>query len=161
MLIAIARALASLKIAAKVDKADRDYFRQTVEPLRLGVEFVGEINEREKASFSARRSRSCFRSSGRSRSGGDDRSHGLRNARARLRPRLGSEIVEDGVTGRVVASVDEALTAFSDVVRLNRRTVRKRFEQRFSARRMARDYVRVYASLLQHETTHEEDGSNT
>ena len=52
--IRIARAAGMpLKIAAKVDKADEDYFRNDIRPLfdGPGVEFIGEVNEREKAKF--------------------------------------------------------------------------------------------------------------
>src|SRR6266487_584565 len=52
--IRIARELGiPLKIAAKVDKVDEAYFRETIAPLldQPGVEFVGEINEREKTEF--------------------------------------------------------------------------------------------------------------
>ena len=69
--IRIARALGiPLKIAAKVDRADEAYFREQIEPMLQapGVEFIGEINEREKRSFSARLARCCFRWTGRSRS---------------------------------------------------------------------------------------------
>ena len=58
------------------------------------------------------------------------------------------EIVEDGVTGAIVDSMDEAIAALPEVIALNRRRVRRRFEQRFSATRMAKDYVSVYRKLL-------------
>ena len=78
---------------------------------------------------------------------GHDRSHGVRNAGSRLPQRLGSEIIEK-VTGRIVSSMDEAMLALPEVIALDRRTVRRRFEERFSATRMARDYVNVYRKLL-------------
>lgn len=150
--IAIARALGvPLKIAAKVDRADEAYFRSTIEPLfdGPGVEFVGEINELQKTEF-------------------------LGNAQALLFPvdwpepfglsmieamacgtpvlafRCGSvpEIVDDGVTGAVVSTIEEAITVLPRVIALDRKKVRQRFEQRFSAARMAKDYVGVYRSLL-------------
>jgi glycosyltransferase involved in cell wall biosynthesis len=58
------------------------------------------------------------------------------------------EIIEDGVTGAIVETMDEALAALPRVMALNRVIVRQCFEQRFSATRMARDYVGVYRSLL-------------
>lgn len=58
------------------------------------------------------------------------------------------EIIEGGVTGRIVRSVDEAVLALPEVIALDRRTVRRRFEERFTAARMAKDYVNVYRKLL-------------
>ena len=58
------------------------------------------------------------------------------------------EIIEDGLTGAIVDSVDEAIAALPRVIALDRKKVRQRFEQRFSATRMAKDYVDVYRSLL-------------
>ena len=58
------------------------------------------------------------------------------------------EIVDEGVTGYIVDTPEEAIAALPDVLSLDRRAVRKRFEERFSAERMARDYLKVYDSLL-------------
>ena len=58
------------------------------------------------------------------------------------------EIVDDGVTGAIVETMDEAIAALPRVIALDRTKVRRRFEQRFSATRMAKDYVGVYRSLL-------------
>jgi len=150
--IEIAQALGiPLKIAAKVDKADRDYFKEIVEPLLdgPGIEFIGEINERGKRPF-------------------------LGEARALLFPvdwpepfglvmieamacgtpvlafRRGSvpEIIDEGVTGIIVESTREAIQKLPQVLALDRRKVRRRFEERFTAARMAKDYVQVYRSLL-------------
>jgi glycosyltransferase involved in cell wall biosynthesis len=150
--IRIARALEiPLKIAAKVDKVDEAYFREKIVPLlnQPGVEFIGEIDERAKSEF-------------------------LGDARALLFPidwpepfglsmieamacgtpvlafSCGSvtEIVDHGVTGVIVDAMDEAIRMLPEVLALDRRAVRQRFEQRFSAARMARDYVHVYRSLL-------------
>jgi len=141
-----------LKIAAKVDRADEAYFRTKIEPLLdgPGVEFIGEINEHQKPHF-------------------------LGNAQALLFPidwpepfglsmieamgcgtpvlgfRCGSvpEIIDEGVTGLIVDTVEEAIAALPSVIALDRKKVRRRFEQRFSATRMAKDYVGVYRSLLE------------
>ena len=61
------------------------------------------------------------------------------------------EIIEDDVTGRIV-TVEEAMLALPNVIALDRRTVRQRFEERFSATRMARDYVNVYRRLVKQST---------
>jgi glycogen synthase len=58
------------------------------------------------------------------------------------------EIVDPGMTGHIVRTMDEAMGMLPQVLALDRRTVRQRFEQRFSATRMAKDYVQVYRSLL-------------
>jgi glycosyltransferase involved in cell wall biosynthesis len=150
--IHIARSLGiPLKIAAKVDKVDEKYFRREIEPLLdgPGVEFIGEINDREKSAF-------------------------LGEALALLCPidwpepfglvmieamacgtpvlafRHGSvpEVIDDGITGRIVDDLDEAVHALAEVISLDRRAVRRRFEERFTSARMAKDYVRLYRKLL-------------
>jgi glycosyltransferase involved in cell wall biosynthesis len=149
--IAIASALGlRLKIAAKVDKADESYFRETIAPLldRPGVEFVGEINDRDKVKFLGDALALLFPIDW-------PEPFGLVmiEAMACGTPVLGfrrgsvSEIIDDNVTGRVVASVDEAVRLLPQVIRLDRRAVRRRFEERFSASRMATDYLNVYRSL--------------
>jgi glycosyltransferase involved in cell wall biosynthesis len=140
-----------LNIAAKIDRADEAYFRQFIAPLLHGhgVQFVGEINEREKARF-------------------------IGDARALLFPidwpepfglvmieamacgtpvlaiNRGSvpEVVDHGVTGIIVSSVEEAISAVRAVVCLDRKAVRRRFEQRFTAKRMDLHYVRIYEQLI-------------
>jgi glycosyltransferase involved in cell wall biosynthesis len=146
------RAGVPLKIAAKVDRVDEAYFNRVVRPLLTtpGVEFVGEIGENEKQDF-------------------------LERARALLFPidwpepfglvlieamacgtpvvawRRGSvpEIVEDEATGLIVDSIEAAVAAVGRIGALDRRGVRRRFEERFTAERMARDYLAVYERLLQ------------
>jgi glycosyltransferase involved in cell wall biosynthesis len=58
------------------------------------------------------------------------------------------EVVEDGVTGFVVASEDEAVAALARIGEIDRAGVRRRFEERFTAERMARDYLALYRDLL-------------
>ena len=58
-----------------------------------------------------------------------------------------AEVIDQGVTGRLVSSLDEAIRALPEVLRIDRRGVRRRFEERFSAQRMANDYLDVYRSL--------------
>jgi glycosyltransferase involved in cell wall biosynthesis len=149
--IEIARqAKVPLRIAAKVDHADREYFEEHIKPLLDDprVTFMDEIGESEKSAF-------------------------LGNARALLFPidwpepfglvmieamacgtpviafPAGSvpEIVEEGVTGFVVDSVEEAVDAIARLDELDRPTIRRRFEERFSATRMAQDYVEIYRCL--------------
>lgn len=150
--IAIAkRAGIRLRIAAKVDPADRAYFRECIEPLLSDplIEYVGEIGEREKSDF-------------------------LGNAKALLFPidwpepfglvlieamacgtpviawNCGAvaEIVDDGVTGFIVSSEDAAARAIGRLAQIDRRSVRRTFERRFSARAMAYNYLEVYRERL-------------
>jgi glycosyltransferase involved in cell wall biosynthesis len=155
--IAIAKRLGlRLRIAAKVDAADQDYYEQQIRPLMAHplIEYLGEIGEHEKGEF-------------------------LGQAAALLCPidwpepfglvmieamacgtpvvafRGGSvpEIVEPGVTGFIVDSMDEAVRAAEAAAGLDRHRCRQRFEQRFSADRMARDYLAVYGRLARADPT--------
>jgi glycosyltransferase involved in cell wall biosynthesis len=150
--IAIARTLGvPLKIAAKVDKVDEDYFRAKIAPLLdgPGVEFIGEINEQAKTQFLGEARALLFPIDW-------PEPFGLSMIEAMacgtpvLAFRCGSvpEVVEDGLTGLIVDTMEEAIAALPHVLALDRRKVRRRFEERFSAARMARDYVNVYRSLL-------------
>ena len=140
-----------LKIAAKVDPADHDYFEEMIRPLlaKPHVEFIGEISDAQKSEF-------------------------LSGALALIVPidwpepfglvmieamacgapviafNRGSvsEVIEDGVTGFVVEDETSAVGALRHLSRLSRPAIRKRFEERFTARRMARDYLAVYRDLL-------------
>jgi len=58
------------------------------------------------------------------------------------------EVLEDGVTGWIVESIEEAVLAVARVPALNRARCRQVFEERFSAFRMAQDYLRIYKELL-------------
>jgi glycosyltransferase involved in cell wall biosynthesis len=139
-----------LKIAAKIDKADEAYFREKITPLldHPGVEFIGEINEREKTAFLGQARALLFPIDW-------PEPFGLSMIEAMacgtpvLAFRHGSvpEIVDHGVTGLIVDTMDEAVRMLPHVLALDRHAVRRRFEERFSATRMAKDYVAVYQSL--------------
>lgn len=150
--IAIAEAAGlPLKIAAKVDRADSRYWRETIEPMLHGkdVEFVGEIDERRKSDFLGNALALLFPVDWPEPFG-----LVLIESMACGTPVLafdgGSvrEIVRDGVSGKVVTSMDEAIAALPELLKLDRRRVRKAFEQEFSARRMARNYESLYRELL-------------
>jgi glycosyltransferase involved in cell wall biosynthesis len=141
------RAGMKLKVAAKVDHADREYFETHIKPLlaQPHVEYVGEIGELEKCEF-------------------------LGQARALLFPidwpepfglvmieamscgtpcvawNAGSvpEIIEEGSNGHIVNSIDEAVAAVHRALQLDRAGVRASFEQRFTVERMTRDYLDIY-----------------
>ena len=143
-----------LRIAAKVDRADQQYFEERIRPLLSlpRVEFIGEIGDDEKSEF-------------------------LSSALALLTPidwpepfglvmieamacgtpviafNHGSvpEIIEDSLTGFVVADVAGAIGAVGRLGELSRPRIRAEFERRFTARRMAEDYLTLYEELIQEE----------
>ncbi|RAI60972.1 glycosyltransferase family 4 protein [Roseicella frigidaeris] len=145
------RAGMKLKIAAKVDRADRDYFEQKIEPLLAlpHVEYIGEIGDHQKAEF-------------------------LSNAQALLFPidwpepfglvmieamacgtpviayNHGSvpEVMQDGLTGFIVEDADAAVAAVGRLPELSRSAIRAEFERRFTARRMAEEHVALYEALV-------------
>jgi glycosyltransferase involved in cell wall biosynthesis len=145
------RAGIPLKIAAKVDRADQDYYDELIRPMIEGsalVEYIGEISDREKSEF-------------------------LSGAFGLLLPidwpepfglvmieamacgtpviafNRGSapEIITDGVTGFIVEDETSAVAAVDRLSQLSRPAIRKQFEARFTARRMALDYLAAYRSL--------------
>ncbi|MGJ5049192.1 glycosyltransferase family 4 protein [Bradyrhizobium oligotrophicum] len=142
-----------LKIAAKVDRADQDYYDQLIHPLikdNPSVDYIGEIGDHEKPEF-------------------------LSGALGLLLPidwpepfglvmiesmacgtpviayNRGSvpEVIDDGVTGFVVEDELSAVAAVSRLSGLSRARVREQFERRFTARRMALDYLAAYRSLIE------------
>jgi glycosyltransferase involved in cell wall biosynthesis len=140
-----------LKIAAKIDRVDQEYFDATIKPLlnEPSIEFIGEIGDHEKSEF-------------------------LGNAYAYLFPidwpepfgltmieamacgtptiafRCGSvpEIITDRVTGFIVDDVPSAIACVNRISEIERRTCRAVFEQRFSVERMTSEYVSLYKRVL-------------
>ncbi len=144
------RANVRLRIAAKVDAADERYWREHVvsqlsHPL---IQFIGEVNETTKPAFLGNAAGLLFPIDW-------PEPFGLAMIEAMScgTPVIawpnGSvpEIVDAGVTGFLVSSIEEAVQATRKVGELDRSRVRARFEQRFSAARMARDYLSLYRSL--------------
>jgi glycosyltransferase involved in cell wall biosynthesis len=141
-----------LKIAAKVDRADQDYFDEIIRPLIVHpeIEYIGEISDHEKSEF-------------------------LSGATALLLPldwpepfglvmieamacgtpviayNRGSvpEIIDEGLTGFIVEDEIGAVAAVGRLAELDRAAVRARFEARFTARRMALDYLAAYHGLIE------------
>jgi glycosyltransferase involved in cell wall biosynthesis len=139
-----------LKIAAKVDPADRRYFDEVVRPLLDDpmVECIGEIGEDAKADFLGHARALVFPIDW-------PEPFGLVmiEAMACGTPVIafpqGSvpEILEDGRTGFVVGTIDEAVAAVHRLPELSRRGCREAFEERFTVSRMAEGYVRLYERL--------------
>jgi glycosyltransferase involved in cell wall biosynthesis len=157
------RAGLKLKVAAKVDQADKLYFAEQIEPLlktsKGFVEFIGEIGGRDKEEF-------------------------LGNAAGLLFPidwpepfglvviealacgtpvvayRNGSvpELLEEGVSGFVVDNEEDAVKAVRRLPELSRRRCRQVFEERFLVERMTRDYLRIYQNCLVPRTRAKVDG---
>jgi len=145
------RAGVRLRVAAKIDRADREYFRTQIEPLVAAmplVEFAGELTEAQKPAFLGNATALLFPIDW-------PEPFGLAMIEAMScgTPVIawphGSvpELVEDGRTGYVVDSIEAAVAALERVARLDRTLVRERFEERFSAARMAQDYLSVYRAL--------------
>jgi glycosyltransferase involved in cell wall biosynthesis len=144
------RANVRLRIAAKVDRAEEDYFNERLVPLFSlpGIEFVGEVDEARKPAFLGNATALLFPIEW-------PEPFGLAMIEAMscgtpvIAWRNGSvpEVIEDGRTGIIVDSVEQAVAAIARVARMDRLAVRERFEERFSAARMAQDYLAVYRAL--------------
>jgi glycosyltransferase involved in cell wall biosynthesis len=139
-----------LKIAAKVDKADRDYFATCIAPLldQPHVEFIGEIGESEKSEFLGRAAALVFAIDW-PEPFGLTMIESLACGTPVIARRRGSvpEIIDDGVTGYIVDDEAQAVSAIKRLNRLDRPQIRRVFENRFTARRMALDYLDVYRQL--------------
>jgi glycosyltransferase involved in cell wall biosynthesis len=150
--IAIARSAGvPLQIAAKVDPLDRQYFEHTIAPLLQDpmIEFIGEIGENEKSRFLGDAMALLFPIEWPEPFG-----LVLIEAMATGTPVIafgrGSvpEIIEDGITGFIVDDATAAVAAVPLAKQLDRKAIRRRFEERFTADRMARDYLTLYQRVL-------------
>jgi glycosyltransferase involved in cell wall biosynthesis len=149
------RAGVRLRIAAKVDAVDEAYFRARIVPLLGGaVEYLDELGEQDKPAFLGHATGLLFPIDW-------PEPFGLAMIEAMacgtpvLAWRNGAvpEVVEDGLTGYIVDSLDAAVARVPALAALNRAQVRRRFEARFSAYRMAQDYLDVYRSLARPQLT--------
>ena len=145
-----ARAGIPLKIAAKVDRIDQEYFKTTVEPLlgQADVEFIGEIREDQKQEFLGNAAALVFPIAWREPFG-----LVMIEAMACGTPVIafenGSvpEVLEHAVTGFIVQGEDQAVQAVRRIGMLNRDRIRGEFERRFTAQRMAQNYLKLYSQL--------------
>jgi glycosyltransferase involved in cell wall biosynthesis len=141
-----------LKIAAKVDAIDQEYFVSVVQPLLRHplVEYVGEIGEGYKDAFLGHASALLFPIDW-------PEPFGLVMIEAMacgtpvIAYRRGSvsEVIDEGVTGFIVDTLEEAVRAVENVASLSRQRCREVFQERFSAARMAHDYVTLYRHLVE------------
>jgi glycosyltransferase involved in cell wall biosynthesis len=147
-----ARASMPLKIAAKVDRVDQAYWKEIIQPMveaHSNVEFIGEIGEHDKAAFLGEAAALLFPIDW-------PEPFGLAMIEAMacgtpviaFRRGSVSEVLEDGTSGFIVDTIEEAVRAVRRIVSLDRTMVRAAFERRFTAERMARDYVQIYQELM-------------
>jgi glycosyltransferase involved in cell wall biosynthesis len=149
-----AKAGIPLKIAAKVDRVDEEYFHTKIEPLlKLGdVEFIGEIREDQKSEFLGNAAGLLFPIAWREPFG-----LVMIEAMACGTPTIaienGSvpEVLEDGVTGFIVHNEEEAAQAVRQIGALDRNRIRAEFDRRFTAHRMAQNYLKLYERLMKLE----------
>ena len=140
-----------LKVAAKVDPADQKYFDTVVKPVldtSPHVEFIGEIDDAGKQDFLGKATGLLFPICW-PEPFGLVMIESMACGTPVIAFRCGSvpEIMEDGLTGFIVDTVDEAARAVARLDTLYRPTIRSRFEERFSVGAMARDYVTIYQTL--------------
>ena len=149
------RAGIPLKIAAKVDNADRDYFEAQIRPLLDSplVEYIGEIGDHEKSNFLSG-AIALMATIDWPEPFGLVMIEAMACGTPVIAFNRGSvpEVVDDGVTGFIVEDETSAVAAVNRLSELSYRNVRKRFEERFTARRMANDYLAVYRKLIAERT---------
>lgn len=149
------RAEMPLKIAAKVDRADQEYFEHYIKPLLESelVEFIGEISDLEKNAFLGDAAAFLFPIDW-SEPFGIVLIESLACGLPVIAYPLGSvpEIIEDNVSGFLVNNVDEAVKAVANISKMDRKECRRAFERRFTSKRMAQDYLSIYQRIAEPET---------
>jgi glycosyltransferase involved in cell wall biosynthesis len=143
-----------LKIAAKVDKVDRDYFKAEIEPLlsQAHVEFIGEIDETQKPAFLSGAKALLFPIDW-SEPFGLVMIEAMACGTPVVAFNRGSvpEVIDPGVTGFIVEDVEGAVAALEHLDSLSREAIRAQFERRFTSHTMARNYVDAYNALIEAE----------
>ncbi len=140
-----------LKVAAKIDKVDQEYFETCIQPLlkESDIEFVGEVGYPGKGEFLGNAAAILFPVSW-------PEPFGLVMIEAMacgtpvIAYPFGSvpEVMKDGVSGYIVADLEGAIAAVRNIGDIDRKQVRKYFEQHFTAARMAQDYLKIYERLV-------------
>lgn len=140
-----------LRIAAKVDPADQQYFGSKIEPLLSHplVEFIGEVTDSEKDDFLGE-AYALVCPYDWPEPFGLVFIEALACGTPVLAYRRGStpEIIEDGVTGFICEGVNAMAASVERIGEIDRRRCREAFEERFTVERMVRDYVKVYEQLM-------------
>ncbi len=149
-----------LKIAAKIDRVDQDYFSAEIRPLLNNplVEYIGEIDDAAKGEFLGKAQALLFPIDW-------EEPFGLVMIEAMacgtpvIAFRRGSvpEVMVEGVTGFIVDGLEDALTAVNKVHELNRRQCRQVFEERYTADLMARNYLAIYEETIAAAQFHRPD----
>jgi glycosyltransferase involved in cell wall biosynthesis len=150
------RAGARLKMAAKIDRVDADYWTDVVKPMvdaHPNVEFVGEINERQKPEFLGNASALLFPINW-------PEPFGLVMIEAiacgtpviAFPKGSAPEVIDHGVSGYLVENVDQAVAAVSQIHAFDRAGARAAFDRRFTIERVTRDYLSIYRSLIEART---------
>ena len=144
-----------LKIAAKVDRVDQEYFEHTIRPMidPPHIEYIGEISDREKSEFLSG-AIALLVTIDWPEPFGLVMIESMACGTPVIAYNRGSvpEIVDEGVTGFIVEDETSAVGAVKRLSDLDRRSVRARFEERFTARRMAMDYLSAYRDLTKKAT---------
>ncbi len=139
-----------LKIAAKVDRVDAEYYEQKIRPLiePPHVEYIGEISDGQKSEFLSG-AHALLATIDWPEPFGLVMIEAMACGTPVIAFNRGSvpEVVDDGMTGFIVEDELGAIGAVQRLAELDRAGVRRRFEERFTARRMAQDYLGVYRSL--------------
>jgi glycosyltransferase involved in cell wall biosynthesis len=146
------RAGRRLRIAAKIDAVDRDYWQQRIEPLvraHPNVEYIGEIGEFEKQDFLGNAAALLFPIDW-SEPFGLVMIEAMACGTPVIAWRFGSvpEVIDEAKTGFTVRSIEEAVAAVAMSDKLDRQAIRRVFDSRFTSDRMAKDYVAIYRRLL-------------
>ena len=147
-----------LKIAAKIDLMDKHYFAKTIQPLlqQPGIEFIGEINDMQKQDFLGNASALLFPISW-------PEPFGLvmTEAMACGTPVIAynrgavPEVMENGVSGFIVNTQQEAIDAIGQLDTIDRLQCRRAFERRFSAQHMTQSYLRLYEQQIRQRQKNE------
>lgn len=141
-----------LRIAAKVDAANQDYFDTTIRPLldHPLIDFIGEVDDQHKRALLANALALVFPIDW-PEPFGLVMIEALACGTPVIARRCGSvpEVLRDGHTGFICENEDEMVEAVHKIGQLDRATCRREFEQRFSVARMTQDYVEVYRTLCQ------------
>ena len=145
-----------LRIAAKVPRGERGYFKDRLEPMIDGkqISLIGEVNDHAKEQFLSEAAALLFPIDW-------PEPFGLVMIEAMacgtpvIAFHRGSvpEVIDEGLTGLIVDTEEEAVRAVRRLDELDRQRVRAGFERRFTASRMAGDYVKIYKTLANRSTT--------